>query len=227
VEKLGFWAAVLSALFGILWFATFSTQDLYAPMPGWEDLDAYAQAFGVARILLVYPSLLLALTYIALMASIHLAAAGDRKIWSLVALSIGILYATMASINYNIQAVAVRQSLAAGQTAGLQPWIPDNPRSAYEALANSYVYMAISMAFAAFVFRGGGLQGWIRGLLLAQVVSAVGQAGWSMFDLPEAIFIASSMVWVIGAPIAFILIAILFRRQGRRALDPAQRGETG
>jgi hypothetical protein len=81
--------------------------------------------------------------------------------------------------------------------------------------------MAIFMTFAALVFRGGRVQRWIRGLLLAQLISAIGQIGWSMFDLPEAIFIATSMVWVIGAPVAFVLIAILFRREGRQAPDVA------
>jgi hypothetical protein len=215
--KLGFWSAILSAVLAVLWFVTFQMQDVFAAVPAWQNLDAYAGAYRMVRLTLVYPSLLLALAYIVLMAVLHRRASDDRKVWSLIALSVGILYATMASINYHIQAVAVRQSLAAGETAGVQLWIPDNPHSAYTALANSYVYMSISMAFAAFVFGRGRLQGWIRGLLLAQVLSAIGQVGWSMFDWSDTIFIATSMVWVIGAPAAFVLMAVLFRRQGRRA----------
>jgi hypothetical protein len=56
------------------------------------------------------------------------------------------------------------------------------------------------------------MEGWIRGLFVAQVITAVGQIAWSMFDLNTNVFIASSMVWVIGSPIAFVLLAILFRR---------------
>jgi hypothetical protein len=171
------------------------------------------------RFLLIYPSLLLALTYIMLMACIHRHAGENKKVWSLIALSIGILYAAMASINYNIQASAVRQSLSAGETAGIQMWIPDNPHSIFEALSNAYAYMAVSMVFAGFVFQGRGLQRLIRIILFAQSITAIGQIGWTMFDLDTKIFIASSMVWVIGAPLAFILLAILFRREERRQPD--------
>ena len=213
VNKLGFWTAILSAVFAVLWFVTFNMQDLLAAVPDWKDLSAYAESFRMVRLLLIYPSLLLALTYIMLLACVHGYAAENEKVWSLIALSVGILYATMASINYNVQASAVRQSLAAGETAGIQMWIPDNPHSIFEALSNSYAYMAISMVFAGFIFRRGGLQRWIRIVLFAQAITAVGQFGWTMFDLNTGIFIATSMVWVIGAPLAFVLLAILFRNE--------------
>lgn len=109
--------------------------------------------------------------------------------------------------------MAVRQSLAAGEIGGIEMWIPDNPHSIYTALANSYVYLAISMAAAGFVFEGGGIKRWIRRLLFMQVISAIGQAAWSMADLSMTIFIISSMIWVIGAPVAFVLMALLFRSE--------------
>jgi uncharacterized membrane-anchored protein len=81
--------------------------------------------------------------------------------------------------------------------------------------------MAISMLFAGFVFRGGRLERWIRGLFLAQVMTAVGQIGYSMSNWSMTIFIVSSMVWVIGSPIAFVLLALLFRRGDRADASPA------
>lgn len=217
VHKLGFWSAVLSAVFSVLWFITFQLQDVFAAVPEWQNLAAYAEAYRMVRLLLVYPSLLLALTYIVLMASLHHTAPEDKKVWSLIALSVGILYATMASINYTIQTVAVRQSLAAGEIGGIEMWIPDNPHSIYTALSNSYAYMAISMAFAGFALGDGRLERWIRGVFLAQVITAIGQIGWTMFDLSINVFIATSMVWVIGAPVAFVLLAIRFRQAQRQA----------
>lgn len=214
VCKLGFWSGILSALFSVVWFITFSLQDTFAPVPDWQNLEAYAEAYRMVRLTLVYPSMLLALTYIILMACLHHIADDEDKVWSLSALAIGVLYATMGSINYNIQAAAVRQSLAAGQVAGIEMWIPDNPHSIYMALSNSYLYMAISMIFAGFAVRGGGLARWIRGLFFAQVITAVGQAGWTLLDLPTPAFIATSMVWIIGAPVAFVMLALRFRRQG-------------
>lgn len=211
--KLGIWAAILSAAFAIIWFVTFNMQDVFQAVPEWKNLKEYAQVFNISRLTLIYPSLLLALTYLIMLACTHRVLPEDKKIWSLIALSIGIVYAVMASINYNIQAVSVRQSLAAGEINGIEMFIPDNTHSIYNALANSYVYMSISMFFASFIFDNGKLEKWIRGLLMVQIVSAIGQIGYSMIDISEKIFIATSMIWVIGAPASFILLAIWFKTQ--------------
>ena len=211
--KLGLWSAILSAAFAIIWFITFNMQDVFQTVPDWKNLKDYAEAFNISRLTLIYPSLLLALTYLIMLACTHRVLPEDKKIWGLIALSIGIIYAVMASINYNIQAVSVRQSLAAGEINGIEMFIPDNTHSIYNALANSYVYMAISMFFASFIFEKGKLEKWIRGILMVQIVSAIGQIGYSMIDISETIFIATSMIWVIGAPASFILIAIWFKRQ--------------
>ncbi|MDA3942906.1 MAG: hypothetical protein PF694_05135 [Bacteroidetes bacterium] len=211
--KLGLWSAILSGAFAIIWFITFNMQDIFQAVPEWENLKDYAEAFNISRLTLIYPSLLLALTYIIMLACVHRVLPEDKKLWSLIALSIGIVYAVMASINYNIQAVSVRQSLAAGEINGIEMFIPDNTHSIYNALANSYVYMAISMFFSSFIFQRGKLEKWIRGLLMVQIISAIGQIGYSMIDISETIFIVTSMIWVIGAPASFILIAIWFKRQ--------------
>ena len=210
--KLGLWASILSATFAILWFVTFNMQDVFQTVPEWNNLKEYAETFHISRLTLIYPSLFLALTYLIMLSCLHMILPEDKKLWSLIALSIGIVYAVMASINYNIQAVSVRQSLAAGEINGIEMFIPDNTHSIYNALANSYVYMSISMFFASFIFEKGKLEKWIRVLLMIQIISAIGQTGYSMFDISETIFIATSMVWVIGAPVSFILIAIWFKK---------------
>lgn len=207
---IGKWAAYVSALFAVCWFVTFNMQDVFQAVPHWKDMEAYASSFQIVRLTLIYPSLLLALSYMLLMVCLYRLVSEEKKLWALFALCLGVLYATMASINYNIQAVSVRASLAVGETGGIQMFIPDNPNSIYTALANSYVYMSLSMFFAGLAFTNRGRERWIRWLLMAQLVSAVGQTGYSMCNLPESVFIATSMVWVIGAPLAFILMGRWF-----------------
>ena len=48
---------------------------------------------------------------------------------------------------------------------------------------------------------------------MVQIISAIGQIGYSMIDISELIFIITSMIWVIGAPASFMLMAIWFKRQ--------------
>lgn len=215
VRRLGFWSAILSAACSLLWFAAFSLQGMFLAVPDWRDLSAYAAAFTPLQQLSLYPSLVLAVTFVVLIACIHHVAPEDKQIWSLIGLASGIVYSTMATINYNIQVVAVRQSLLRGETAGLTMFLPDNPSSVFTALANSYLYMALAMVFTAPVFSGGRLERSVRWLFFAQGLTALAQIGWSMFDLSTAVFFAVSLVWVIGAPIAFVLLAVLFTRAAR------------
>ncbi len=215
--KVGIWSAYLSALFAIIWFITFNLKDMFVNVPDWKNIEAYTKAFDILRMTYIYPSLLLAITYIIMLACLHRFIDEDKRLWSLIALSIGIIYATMASINYNIQAVSVRMSLAAGETGGIEMFLPDNPNSIFNALANSYVYMALSSFFAGFIFKNGKLEKWIRWLLFAQILTVIGQIAHTMFDASMTLFIATSMVWIIGSPAAFILIAIWFHKNIKKA----------
>lgn len=78
INRLGFWSSVLSAVFSVLWFITFNLKDVLWPVPDWHDLDAYAAAFPPARMLYIYPSLLLAVTFLVVMACIHRWAPEDQ-----------------------------------------------------------------------------------------------------------------------------------------------------
>lgn len=210
VRRLGTWSAIAAAASSLAWFVTFQLKDAFGPVPDWRDVEAYAAALSPLRTLYIYPSLLLAVAYLALLAAVHVRIQGTARVWSLLALALGIVYATMASINYMIQAVAVRWSLQAGDTAGLEMFLPDNPTSVFGALATSYVYMGLSMAALAFVFEGPGLERIVRWLLLAQLVPAVGQTADALFGAGDAVLIATGLVWVIGAPAAFVALARWF-----------------
>ncbi|MFO7547039.1 MAG: hypothetical protein R6W77_16225 [Trueperaceae bacterium] len=210
VRRVGVASGIAAAILSVAWFVTFQAKDAIAPIPDWSDVEAYAVALSPWRMLYIYPSLLLALAYLALLSAVHVQVQGPRRVWSLFALAVGIVYATMASVNYTIQAVGVRWSLAAGETTGMEMFLPDNPHSIFGALSTSYVYMALSMAALAFVFREGPLERVIRWVLIAQLVSAVGQTASSMFGAGDGVLIATGLVWVVGAPVAFFLIARWF-----------------
>lgn len=216
VRRLGTWSPIVAAASSLAWFVTFQLEDVLAPVPDWRDVEAYAAALSPLRTLYIYPSLLLAVAYLALVAAVHVRTEGVRRVWSLLALALGIVYATMASINHMIQAVAVRWSLQAGDTAGLEMFLPDNPTSVFGALATPYVYMGLSMAALAFVFAGPGRERILRWLLLAQIVPAAGQTASAVFGAGDAVLIATGLVWVIGAPAAFVVLARWFHVAGDR-----------
>lgn len=137
-------------------------QNSVAPMPAWRGAVAYVSEFTPIHQLIFWPSLLLAPAFVALMACIHMYSPEERKVWSLTGLAVGVVYAAMASINYNIQLVAVRQSLLARESAGLEMFVQANPHSIFMSLANSYVYMCLAMFFSGQVFSDSGLERWRR-----------------------------------------------------------------
>lgn len=126
----------------------------------------------------------------------------------------GRVYATMASINYNIQLVSVRRTLLNGESGGIAMFPLANPDSIGRALGNSYVYMSLARFFAAFVFTATGLEHWIKWLLLAAGLAAPMQLVWSLFDV-SYLLEASLLPWIAGAVGAPPPLAVLFRRARR------------
>jgi hypothetical protein len=208
------WSAILSAVFSV---AFTIAALLIAPLPEWRGVRAYAQTFKPIDQLSAYPSLFLAATFTVVMACIYIYASEEKKIFGLVGLAFGILYATMATINYSIQLVAVRQSLLSGETAGMEMFpMSQNTHSIFFALMNSYVYMCLAMFFAAFVFEGGRFERWTRWLFFAMGPVALIQLGWSLFDVSSPILLVPmALMWNIGFPVAFAFLAVLFKRAGR------------
>jgi len=218
VVRLGFWSAVLTSVLSAAWLVAQFTQPLIAPLPEWTGTAASVGAFDALHMLPLIPSLPLVVAFVVLLACLYLYAPADGKAYALGALSIGLIYAAMATINYNIQLVSVRTSLQAGETAGLEMFLLANPHSLTMALANSYVYMSLAMLFAGLVFRGARLANWTRWLLVAAGLAAPLQLAWTMFDVPIA-GLLSVVPWALGAVVGSALVAVIFRRAGRIPTD--------
>jgi hypothetical protein len=223
VTRLGFWTAILSAVFSAGWAVSmFGVQQVLAPMPAWRGASAYAQDFRPLQLLNLYPSLFLALAFLGLLACIYAYAPPDKKIWSLIALCVGVLYATMASVNYNVQFVAVRQSLLAGETDGIAMLPQANPHSIFWALANAYAYMSLAMLLLVPVFTGGRLERWIRWLLVAAGLSGPAQLAVTLFDVNGIVMLLFGPLWIVATPMVCAQLAVLFRRAGRATAAPEQ-----
>ena len=74
-----------------------------------------------------------------------------------------------------------------------------------------YFLMGLSMLFAGFVFSGGRLERWIRGLLLVNGIQVLAVVA-GMFGI-WIITMLSLVVWCISFPLVSILLAVLFHRQ--------------
>ncbi|HKZ83713.1 MAG TPA: hypothetical protein VJ793_08655 [Anaerolineae bacterium] len=216
VSQVGFWSAILSGIFAFGWFAGMVVQTILSPPEPWTGIDAFARSFRFIQMLNFIPSLPLASAFLVLMVCVYFYASEEKKIWGLLGLAFTIVYSVMASINYLIQLLVVRQSLALGETEGLGLFAHGNTHSVFWALASSYAYMSLAMLFAAWVFGSNGLERWVHWLFIIVGVTAPFQFVGVIFELGLLVGAPAGLIWSIATPLACFLLAVLFKRAERK-----------
>jgi hypothetical protein len=224
IGKIGFGSAVLSsvcgAAYGIAVIAVFVSSLNIQPTvasQGWTGIDDFLLTFQPVAMLPLFPSLLLAPAFTALMVSIHSYAAEDKKIWSQLGLAFTLIYATMAAINYMIQLLPVWRSIHLGETDGLAMFVSGNPHSIFWALAYAYLFMNLAMLFSAMVFAGNRLENRIRLLFILNGISGVVTLTSAFLDSYQFYLIGSLVIWCPIFTAAAIFVAVLFNRTIKEA----------
>ena len=195
VNKVGFWSAILSFVFGIGYVVFQLASFAGYPKPPWH------------LITLTFPSFWLALSFVVLMTTIHHHAPEEKKIWSHVALVFAIMYATLNATVYYLQMTLVVPSILNGQAGAVASFELTSGTFTYGADVFGYSLMELSMLFAAPVFVGGRLEQSIRWSLIANGVLT--PANLLMQNLPTFPIAA---LWAVTFPISTVLLAFLFRR---------------
>jgi len=109
LERLGFWSAALAAVFTVLWTVAALVTAVVSPPASWAGIDAYAASFDSRQMLMLVPVLMLAPTFVVVMACVYAYAATDAKPWALLGVVFAAMYATIASVTYVLQLTVVRQ----------------------------------------------------------------------------------------------------------------------
>src|SRR5689334_19804383 len=120
VRQFGFWSAILSAVF-YLAFDVAEAMNLSGALttPYWITMTVYG------------PSLLLALSFVVLMVSLHNSVSQDLKFWTSLALTFAIIYVTLNCFIYVIQVLVIAPSFLHGtfDKLALFGMSQDNPLS--------------------------------------------------------------------------------------------------
>jgi len=173
--------------------------------------------FSILELLII----LLAPLMVVSMVAVHAYASPEDKAYSFTALAFMILLAgTTSSVHFVVLTVS-RQIESTGLT-----WAPlffsfKWPSVAYtlDILAWDF-FFALSMLFAAPVFKRGGLQKVVRYLMVASgVLSLIGLIGVPLAIMNVGYWFSVRNIGVVGyavvAPVAFLLLAIVFGRTKR------------
>ncbi len=206
VRTLGLWSALLCSLFSITY--------VVAQLAEWAGLlgssggpHSKSTTYGLA--ILLTPSLLLGISFVVLMVSIHYIADSSKRIWSHVAVVFASMYATLVSIVYYIQLAFVMPRIARGETEDIQILIFEPFDSfLYAVDVFGYSLMSLSTLFAAAVFKLQGIERWIRWALIANGC-LIPFLALQMYYPP---LIWGGSLWGITFPAATLLLALHFKR---------------
>lgn len=212
VRSLGYWSAIFSSVFSIAYIIAqlIEWMGLLGSQGGPESMST-----PMGLVWLLTPSLLLGVSFLILMVSIHYCASESDKIWSHLGLSFATAYMVLIGIVYFVQLTLVVPRLMSGNTQDIQLLIftPfDSFLYAVDILG--YSFMSVATLFASRVFTGEGLEKKVRWFLTANGV-LIPFLVFQMYYHP-LIFIAS--LWAITFPGSTISLVILFKRQKTKTL---------
>lgn len=223
VSGLRFWSAVLTAVIAAIFFlAGILTPPRSGPFAPAANIVPYpytdVAAFIPNDYLWLYPGILLALIFVVLVVCIHSYAPSDRKIFSHIALSFAVIYATIILIDYFMQFTIVIPSILTGETAGLSLFTQYNPHGffiAFETLG--YSMMSGAFLFIAAVFARGKLERALRWIFIAGFVVAVlffTALSLLNYDLVAFEVTILTINWIVLI-VSGVLLSIVLRRAAR------------
>ena len=207
--RLGFWSAVLTAMFTILFLVGFIVVTMGLLPPPWDI------------VLAIGASLLLAPSFVVMMVSVHYAAPDEKKIWSHIGIAFAVLYAALISIVYVTWLFVVEPHVLRGQAnqVTLLIFAPGSFVQMVDGLG--YTFMGIATLFAAPVFARKRLENWIRWLCLLNGPGALMVfLAYIFYGLLGLSLLYSGLVgiwWEFIFPPLAILLAVYFRRAGNTA----------
>ncbi len=226
--RLGFWSSVLTAVVaGTFFVLGVTTPARSGPFCQGGSCIAYPYASGLASFvpadyIWLYPGFLLAPIFVVLVACIHRYSPTDKKVFSQIAQSFALIYATVITLDYFLQFFVVEPSILSGETAGLSLFTQYNPHGifiAFEGLA--YLMMSVAFLFMAPVFGGGRLERAIRWLFAAGFVLAVSAlAILSLLRYDIVAFEVTILLinWIVLIS-SGILMSVFFKRRHDTSLE--------
>lgn len=206
LRTVGLWSAVLCTVFSLAY--------VLAQLAEWAGLfgsagGPHSRSTTLGLVVLLTPSLLLGVSFVALTVSIHYLAEASRRIWSQLAVAFAIMYATLISIVYYVQLAFVMPRLARGNAEGIELLIFEPFDSFLYAIdVFGYSLMSLSTLCAAAVFGSQGIERWIRLALIANGC-LIPFLALQMYYPP---LIWGGSFWAITFPAASWLLAIHFSR---------------
>ncbi len=221
-SRLGFWTALLTAVFGVISLAMgVTTPPRSGPFCTGSCVTypyTNAAAFVPGDFIWMVPAIFMVVAFMVLMACLYSLAPSDHEVFGRIGMSFALLATAALATDYFVQLSVVQPSLLKGEADGLALISQYNPHGIFIALEDlGYLTMSLAFLLASAVLTGKGrLDRVIRWLYLVAAVLAIGS-----FVVLSALFgldldyrfevLAITIDWItliISGP----LLSVLFRR---------------
>jgi hypothetical protein len=207
VNRLGFWSALLTAFFCIVFTVAAVLTEAHLLSAPWDV------------VLTIAPSLFLAPSFLAMLVCVNARASPDRKIWSQLSVAFAGAYVPLCVAAYVVELFVVEPRVlrgAAAETALITLVRGDSVFNAIDGIG--YMFMCLAGLLAAPVFGQTRLETWIRRLLVANGVLAIPIL---LTYFVNRSFIWMAAFWSLTVTGSALLIAVYFRRAG----EPGSAGD--
>ena len=158
VSRIGFWSALLTAVFAA---GSFAIAIATPPRSGPFCLTGCI-TYPYANVALFFPrdyfwmvpGIFLTPLFVVLMACIHRSADEDKKVFSLIGLSFALVSAALITMDYFVQLTVMQPSLLQGEVNGLALFSQYNPHGIFIALEDlGYLMMSLAFLFCRLGFH--------------------------------------------------------------------------
>jgi hypothetical protein len=215
--SLGFWSAVVLALFNVLSSFMMIPSWFTNPILPWHGIDSYASTFNFFQIASMIPGFLVILPFLPMMAAIHYTSPPERKVFTMLGIAFAAISVGMLGFQYYSQVTVVNYNLMTGDEPALGLFVLGNPHSFFWPLeVLGYGFMSLSTLFAAFAFSGDALARWIRALFIANGALGIGGMLAYPLDVTTVAVLSGLALWTVVFPTSTTLLAVSFRRRMKR-----------
>jgi hypothetical protein len=207
VHKLGFWSALLAAVFSIA-YVIGQVAEWLGLMGSGGGSENNSTWYGL--VVLLVPSLFLGVSFVVMMVSVHHRAPADKKVWTHVALAFAGIYGAFICMNYFVQLTFVAPHLYHGDVTGdVAPFVFNVFDSfVYSVDLVGYIFMSLATLFAALAYRGRGLERVVRWFMIGNGLLVPFLALQNFYH--PLLWVAS--LWGATLPGSAIALAVHFRR---------------
>lgn len=193
---LGFWAALVA----------FVAATGYSVVQVMQVLGLIL--FPLDAILIFGFSICIATPFVIAMAAFHHAVPFEKRAWTLAAVALASMYATLVSMVYMTELTVTIPQTLQGHAATVQPFT-FAPHSFFWAIdALGYVFMSFAALLAAGALAWRGLEGWLRLFLILHGL----QAPVIVMILLRPDLLLWGSEWIVTGPGAMLLMAVYFAR---------------